>query len=143
MAIQVRDGGACLNGDCERARAHLAPVCLRLCGAIAAALFLEEPVEHLYGPDAALLMRRLHDVAKARGVSVICSLSSATTDDLRYVDHLVYLRDGEAVYSGPAGEPLLDALARHGIHRPLDGPLVSYLGTWHAVGDESDVAGYG
>jgi len=137
-AIQVGDRGACLNVVCSHALILL--LYIRLCRGIAEALFLEEPLEHLYGPDAALLMRQLHNVAKARGVSIICRISSATNDDLRYVDHLVYFRDGEAVYSGLAGEPLLDTLARHGIHRPLDGPLVSYLGKLHSVGSGSDEA---
>jgi hypothetical protein len=74
------------------------------------------------------VLRLLHAYAHSRHVSVVCGLADAGSDDYRYLDYMVFLHDGEAVYAGPTGDAPLRALAAHGVTRPLAGSVVQHLG---------------
>ena len=77
-------------------------------------------------------MRLLHQLAHDRHITVVCSISEASSDDYRFFDHVLLMRDCELSYAGPAGDAPLRALAAYGVTRQPDASMVEYLRTWRA-----------
>ena len=94
----------------------------------AATRFLQDPLQHLPATSSTTVMRLLHALTRDLHISVICSISEASTDDYRYFDHLCYMNDGEVFYTGPAGDRPLQALAARGAVRKPAGNILEHIG---------------